>query len=286
MRYPYDTFITFLVTRKADINGTLKGLGLPELSKNEVLSKNILTEKLPPSVGSFIRSDKNSIPAKSKKSFIEWTEAHGLRELWEIQPEFIHTPHRKLTAGSRSMKVACDLFASANKRTALSLLLMRDFDLEDIINAFEEHFNVILDEEILTLSKKYFFDFDEMDSKDWNNLLNGLNDEESDRLLIGRQQHSKQFVEHAIGIVPKLTFEEILNDIMATSYYKFKALVNQPLMDGLAQRWANMAMVAGERKARFTAGDKRTLREDIQLQFDFEETVFPTLSELAIAENE
>jgi len=284
MQYPYDAFVKFLITRKADVNRTLASLGLPELSEKELLRKNILAGPLPPSVKSFIDSEENDL--SHKEGFLEWAEAHQIRELWEIQPEFMHSDLRTLTRGSNNMKKACDLFADPRKRTALSLLLMREFDVEDIISTFSEHFSYELDEKVITLSQKYFFDFSEMTPTDWHSLFNNLPPEERDQLAVGREPHSRQFIEHSIGGTPNLTYEEVLNDIMVTSYYKFKALIDQPLMDIMAQRWATMAMAAGEKKMKYTKGDRSDINEDIQMRFTFQETRFPTLAELATEPSE
>jgi hypothetical protein len=284
MRYPYDLFVKFLITRKADVNGTLSSLGLPELTDNELLTKNILAGPLPPSVKAFIDSPENQV--EKKEGFLEWAEAHEIRELWEIQPEFLHSEYRTLTRGSGSMKKACDLFAAPNKRTAMSLLLMREFPQEDIIDVFSDHFETEVNAEVIQLARKYFFDFREMTPTDWHSLFHNLPPEERDKLQVGREPHSRQFVEYSIGKVPNLTYEEILNDIMVTSYYKFKELANQPLMDTMAQRWAAMAMTAGEKKIKFTKGDRRDLNEDIQMRFEFTEPTFPTLAELSTGSKE
>ena len=234
MRYPYDQFIKFLITRGADVNGTLEHLGLPPLTANEIGSKDILSGSLPPSVREFIDSSYSKV--ESRDSFLSWTEAHGLRELWEIQPEFLDDKHRQMTGGSSAMRVACDLFASPNRRTAMSLLLMRDFEEDDIVDIFADKFNLEIDQNVLFLCRSYFFNFSDMQPTDWHNLLHNLPADQRDKLQIGRDQHSKGFVEYSVGKVPKLTFEEVLDDIMVTSYYKFKALVDQPLMDTLSQR--------------------------------------------------
>jgi hypothetical protein len=282
MRYPYDLFIKFLVTRRADVSATLESLGLPELSVKETHDRDLVGGNLPPSVKSYLDSDHNRV--ESKEGFLEWAEAHDIREMWEIQPEFIHSDHRVLTKGSGAMKKACDLFADQRKRTALSLLLMREFESSDIVDVFSDHFETEIDEKVIDLAKKYFFDFSEMTPTDWHSLFNNLPAEERDQLSVGLQPHTREFIEHSIGKLPALTYESILHDVMVTSYYKFKALANQPLMDNLAQRWATMAMVAGEKKIKYTKGDRQDLREDIQMRFEFSAGNFPSLAELSTGE--
>lgn len=279
MRYPYDPFIKFLITRKADVNGTLESLGLPALTSNELLSKDITVATLPPEVVAFLADP--SGPPENREPFLEWADKEGIRELWEIQPEFLHSSLRALTKGSGAMKKACDLFAHPSRRTAMSLLLMREFPTDEIIDTFSEHLNLEIEAGVVELAKKYFFEFKGMSPTDWHSLFHNLPPEERDQLQLGREPHTKEFIEYSIGKMPSLTYEEILNDIMVTSYYKFKALANQPLMDTLAQRWATMAMMAGEKKIKFTKGDRKDLNQDIQMRFEFEDTPFPTLAELS-----
>jgi len=283
MRYPYDLFISFLITRKADVNGTLTSLGLPELTENELLSKNLFSGNLPPAVRSYFKSKSDKIT--SKKAFIDWTESHDIREMWELQPEFIKTSHRTLTSDSTSLKEAFDIFSDPRHRTAMSLLLMRNFDIDDIASTFLTKFSKEVGHDVITLGQRYFFRFSNMRPVDWRNLLNGVSPEERNKLLIGRDGSSKEFIEQTIGVTPKISYEAILSDIMVSSYYKFKALVDVPLMDSMSQRWATMAMVAGEKKVRFTNDNDADLDEELQLRFDFEETQFPTLEELSDREN-
>jgi len=283
MRYPYDLFISFLITRKADVNGTLQSLGLPELTENELLSKNLFSGNLPPAVRSYFKSKSDKIA--SKKAFIDWTESHGIREMWELQPEFIKTSHRVLTTDSKALQDAFDIFSDPRYRTAMSLLLMRDFDHDDIVSTFLTRFSRVIDHDVITRGQAYFFNFKKMSPRDWRGLLRGVSPEERNKLLIGREGGSREFIEQTLGVTPSISYEAILNDIMVSSYYKFKNLVDVPLMDPMAQRWATMAMVAGEKKVRFTNDSDMDLDEELQLRFDFTEPQFPTLEELSDTEN-
>jgi hypothetical protein len=276
MRYPYERYLSFLVSRKADVNGTLTKLRLPTLSPKELHDRNFLAEKAPPSVKKYIMDGNISV----SKQFMSWTESHGIRELWEIQPEFRETEHRVKTAGSDDMASACRIFAVAEHRTALSLMIMRSFELDDIVDAFEQHYNLAVTEEMLVLYQKYFFDTTGMTRKDWFALIHALPEDQASKLTTGLRG-SKEMVEYAVGKMPKVTFEHILHDIMVSSYYKYRALVNQPLMDQLAMKWADQAMAAGEKKAKYTKGDRTDILEDIQLRFEFEEPEFPTITELS-----
>jgi hypothetical protein len=279
MRYPYDLFIKFLISRKADVNATLAHLGLPELGQKELFNRDFLVGPVPPSVQKYLKSKSNEI--EDKRAFFEWAEAHNIREMWEIQPEYKHDDLRELTKNSDSMKKACDLFSFQNHRTAMSLMLLRDIDEETIIEIFVEHFDKIIEVDTLALFKKYFFDFKEMRQTDWHNLFHNLSPEERSKLEPAHHGMSKNLTEFSIGKLPNLTYEEVLHDIMVSSYYKFKALENQPLADPLAQKWATMAMAAGEKKMKYTKGDRTDFGEDIQLRFAFEPTIFPTIAQLS-----
>ena len=268
MRYPYDLFIRFLVTRKADVNETLRRLSLPPLTDTEIFDKDITGGPEP--------APEVSEPAL----FIAWAESQDIRELWELQNEFKFTEHRKLTHGSDAMARAFDLFADPEKRTALSLMLIRSFDPDDIANTFADHLNFPVTSEVVQLFSKFFGNFDELSKRDWNHLLKNLHPQQRDSLRLGIDAESQEFVSYSVGRLPRLTYEEILHDIMVSSYYKFKALVDQPLMDFLAQRWAALAITSGEKKARYTKGDRTDIVEDIQLRFEFQDDHHPTLSDL------
>lgn len=280
MRYPYDLFLRFLVTRKADVNLTLERLGLPELTETEVLDKSVLAYPMPKSVRSFYQAEAGS-EIEDKEAFIEWTHGHNVRELWEIQPEYKHSDLRKLTANSTDMKDACDIFATPRIRTAFSLLVLQKFTTDEIVDTIGGHFELSLSAASINLAIKYFFDFTRLSPQDLHHLIHTLPAEQRDQYQLATKAQSREYTEFVIGKLPKLTFEEILHDIMVNSYYKFKSLVDQPLMDGMAQQWAVMAMNAGEKKARWTKGDRTDIVEDIQLRFNFDQPEFPTLAQLS-----
>lgn len=285
MRYPYDLFIRFLVTRRADVNATLESFGLPELTEEEIKERSdLLSSTLPPSFVEYLDSEKNIV--KNKTGFLEWTEIHDIREMWEIQPEFKISEERKITRGSSDMTKACEIFADPQKRTALSLLVIRAFDFEDIVELFQNKFNFILTKGTYKYALKYFFDFSAMHQNDYANLLQNVSPEERNSLNLALTPNSKDFLSYRIGSVPNLSYDEVLQDIMVTSYYKFKACQNEPLMDMLAMKWAAMAMKAGEMKKKYGSGDKMGFMQQLELRFDFDQPEFPTLTELVTAEQD
>lgn len=279
MRYPYELFIRFLITRRADVNATLASFGLPELTDEEIEERNgISSSAMPPSVEEYLDSDKNIVA--NKEGFLEWAEIHDIREMWEIQPEFKISDERTVTRGSNGMTKACEIFANAQMRTAFSLLVIRAFEYEDIVELFQNRFHYIVTKESYALAVKYFFNFTYMRHNDYVNLLENVSPEERDSLNTALGPTTSNFVEHRIGATPKLTYDEILQDIMVTCYYKFKACHNEPLMDMLAMKWAAMAMKAGEQKEKYGKGDKMGLQQQLELKFEFDEPTFPSLEEL------
>lgn len=260
----------------------MTSLNLPALSTQELWEKQVDAQEA--SVDAYLKEEQAKPPRTEE--FLSWTEELGIREMWEIQPEFLHSDLRTLTLKSDAMRRACNVFSSASKRTAMMLMTVQNFDDEEIADAFAQHFSTELNEGILSLCRKYFFDTSQMRPTDWHNLLNVLPEEQRDKLALVSQPQTKEFIEYSVGKLPRLTYEEILHDIMVSSYYKFKSLADQPLMDTMAQRWATLAMQAGEKKVKFTKGDRTDVGEDIQMRFDFDEPQFPTFPELVAAQKD
>lgn len=278
MNYPYDLFITFLITRKADINGSLRACQLPSLSEQEKIEKSLFPKGIiPASVELYLNNPDPKATIVNKDEFLAWADIQGIKELWETQPEYKST---KTRGRPRLISKAYGIFANPEQRNVFSILRIREFDPQDIIEIFGEKFNLSLSEGIVDIAGKYFFDFERLGKRDWHSLLQNLPQSQREMLQVGIGSVSKEFVEYKAGRIPHITFEEILNDIMVTSYYKFKATVDQPLMDNLAMKWANMSMSAGERRSRWTGGDKASLAEEVQLRFDFTSPSFKTLAEL------
>lgn len=277
MRYPYDLFIRFLITRKADVNATLTSFNLPQLTEKEIQDRSdLLYANPPPSVQEYFNS--NSSRVQNKDKFLEWAEIHNIRELWELQDEF--------QCGSKDTEQACKLFADPQKRTALSILIIRAFDYDDIAEIFKHKFDLDLSKETFRLAQLYFFNFLHMRERDYINLIRNVSPEERHALQLASSPASKDFLSHKLGRVPSLSYDTILQDIMVSSYYKFKVCLDEPLFDILAMKWATMAMKAGELKKKYGSGDKMGLMQQLELRFDFDQPEFPTLENLLTPEQE
>lgn len=275
MRYPYSLFIKFLISRKADVNKTLKSLCLPQIEAEERVHHDTPAAPIPRSVEKFFRSPQNLVT--DKEGFLEWTKVHDIYELWSIQPEFEgdSDPKRR-----REIHGACELFADPNKRTSLAVLLLRGFSDEAVSEVFKSKFDTEVSAETLSVAKKYFFNFTRLSRADWHHLLDGIPKDQRAMLHLGLEPHTKEFIQYSIGKLPALSFDEIMHDIMVSSYYKFKACLNQPLADQRAMQWAKTSMAAGLNKIKFGKGDDVNFEEEMQLRFEFTEPTFPTLEDL------
>jgi hypothetical protein len=275
MRYPYSLFIKFLISRKADVNKTLESLCLPPIEAEERAEHDTPAAPIPRSVEKFFQSPQNLVT--DKEGFLEWAEVHDIHELWSVQPEFEDdsAPHRR-----REIHVACELFADPNKRTSLAVLLLKGFSDEAVSEVFEAKFGTKVSAKTLEVAKKYFFNFARLTRADWRHLLDGIPKDQKAMLHLGLEPHTKEFVQYSVGKLPSLSFDEIMHDIMVSSYYKFKACLNQPLADQRAMQWAKTSMAAGLNKIKFGKGDDVNFEEEMQLRFEFTEPTFPTLEDL------
>lgn len=277
MRYPYSLFIKFLISRKADVNETLKSLCLPPIEPKERAEHDTPCEPIPRSVERYLQSSKNFVTEKD--GFLDWAKVHGIYELWSVQPEFEDDSDPE---SRRDILAACELFADPNKRTSLAVLLLKGFSDEAISDVFEAKFDSKVSAKTLAVAKKYFFDFHRLSRVDWKHLLEGIPEDQKAMLHLGLQPHTKEFVQYSVGKLPSLTFDEIMHDIMVSSYYKFKACLNQPLADDKAMQWAKTAMAAGLNKVKFGKGDEVDFKGEMQLRFEFTEPAFPTLESLSV----
>lgn len=277
MRYPYSLFIKFLISRKADVNRTLKSLCLPQIEAEERAAHDTPNAPIPRSVEKFFQSSKNTVV--DKDGFLDWAKAHDIYELWSIQPEFEDVIDPK---SRREIVAACELFADPNKRTSLAVLLLKGFSAEAVSEVFEAKFDCKVSAKTLDVAKKYFFDFTRLTRSDWQHLLEGIPKDQKAMLHLGLEPHTKEFVQYSVGKLPSLTFDEIMHDIMVSSYYKFKACLDQPLADIKAMQWAKTAMAAGLNKIKFGKGDEVNFEAEMQLRFEFTEPSFPTLESLAV----
>lgn len=276
MRYPYSLFIKFLISRKADVNKTLTSLCLPRIEANERAAHDTPAEPIPRSVERFFQSPHNVVT--EKEGFLQWAKVNGIYELWSVQPEFEDDSD---PTERRNILAACELFADPNKRTSLAVLLLKGFDDEAVSSTFEAKFDTKVSAKTLAVARRYFFDFTRLSRADWKHLLEGIPKDQKAMLHLGLEPHTKEFVQYSVGKLPSLSFDEIMHDIMVSSYYKFKACLDQPLADQKAMQWAKTAMAAGLNKIRFGKGDEVNFQEEMQLRFEFTEPSFPSLSDLS-----
>lgn len=271
MQYPYDRFIRFLFSRRANVSGTLESIGLPRLSSEETTAKSLSTIDLPEEISRYVR---NGGDPKEVPGFMDQMREIGIQEMWEVQKEFLKD------GVGRDMRVAWSIFSDPKLRTAYAVLRLSRFSIDEIKGLFKNQYDITLSPSVEKILKSWFFDFSNMDREDWKCLIRNLDEEQKSKYRLVLERKPKHAIEFALGQVPNLGYRDVLNDIMATSYSRFKEASEHPLLDSLTMKWAELAMRAGEKQVRYTKDPTKDLRQDVQMRFEFEEMSFPTLAEL------
>jgi hypothetical protein len=280
VRYPYERFLRFLVSRKVDLNLKLGKLGLPSVGPLWIGEcRSHIRKTAPSSVIRYLDSDDNTVVLQN--GFLEWAQAEGIREFWEAQPEF----------GGRERKehtLALRLFNVPYARGVLGMLLASKASREEIIEIAQQRLEIVIDDSVVSFYERCFFDKSLMDRETWPSYLNALPSKEERHLItFGLQSPSSEESRYQVGLPVSVDVDLIKRTMLTESYMRWKDAINSPNSPGQdVFKWAEEVrktlQIMGDAGGKGKDGDKSELPTDFAELFSVkvEKIPIPRLADL------
>jgi hypothetical protein len=239
VRYPYERFLRFLVSRKVDVNQTLERYELPRAGDLWIAEcRSELRRSAPFPIARYIDSDSKLIIITD--GVLEWADENGFGHLWRMQAEFgsIKAPEE--------MDVAFSIFVNPHSRGILGLLLLSRATESETIAVVSERCDKALTPKALAIYRKLFWDVSSVSRKAWTPLIANLKTvEERNLITFGLGAPSIDEVRDMFGLDTNIDHKTILNQIVTRSYQQYKAAMNEPQPEAAgAMRWAELAIKA------------------------------------------
>jgi hypothetical protein len=236
VRYPYERFLRYLVSRKVDPNHVLARIGLPSVGGLWASSCRSSFRKTAPH--SLVRHiDSDDLELVTRDGVLEWAETEGFRELWETQPEF----------GEKffpALDIAIRIFSGSRARIRMGLFLFSKATPSEIADAAKEHFDMPVDPAAVELYRKIFWDGSTMTRASWDALLETMEKEERHYLALGLENPTLDGVKCVLGMKYAMEPGAVLHRLMVTSIEQYDNLIKQPIPSSDAIRWGEMAKAA------------------------------------------
>jgi len=238
VRYPYERFLRFLVSRKADVASAIVKLGLPPVGGLfEVDCRTHFRKTAPATVLAYLDSaDRNII---FTDGVLEWAESEGIRPLWEIQPEFRHAP-------DPGLEVCLRIFMNPVARAVTGLLLFSKASQKDAAALLAERYDVPITEEMLAMYSRLFWDVAGMGRGAWPDFIARLlTKTERHWLGLGLGSPTLEDVKRFLGVERELDPQVVIRSVMTHSFNRFESAMNEPHPDDHgAYKWAELALKA------------------------------------------
>jgi hypothetical protein len=239
--YPYDRFLTFLVSRKVDPGQALSRYGLPYIDRLWVLDcRKRIRDTAPTSVVLHLDSDDDRVLARD--GFLDWAEAEGIRSLWEIQPEFGGRPLPE------PLNTAFALFINRFSRSVMGLLLLSHVEPDAMIEIVKERLDIGIDQATIGLYTRLFWDHRRVLAKQWPEFTRSLLTKEEQHLItIGyRDQPGLETIRRVLDLKePRVTEDDALANLIKTAHSRYELALQQPDPEsGDAFKWANILLKA------------------------------------------
>ena len=239
MRYPYQRFLRFLVSRKVAIDETIGKYGLSSVGDFwESDCRKDIRGSAPHSVVSHIDSDDYLVVLQ--EGFLQWAENEGIRPLWITQREFGGTDP------SPALDAAIQIFVNPSARAVTGLLILSDATDDESIELLRSRFNLEITQETMTIYQKIFWDVTAMKDADWNTFLGDIEvSDERNLIAFGLNSPSIENIRLFLEEKPDITPDFVLNRILAIAYTQLEAAGQQVDAETAGTiRWADMAMRA------------------------------------------
>jgi hypothetical protein len=236
VRYPYERFLRFLVSRKVEVNQALSRFGLPPVGGLWTAScRTTFRESAPYSIVRHLDSSDTTL--LTTDGVLDWAETEGFRALWDAQPEFAGSM-------SRELDVALRIFASPRARIRMGLFLFSKATPSEIVDVTREHFDMEIGPSIVELYRRVFWDAQSMTRRSWEILFESMEKEERHYLALGLDNPTLDGVKCILGMKYSLEPDAVLRRLMVTSIEQYDTLMKQPIPSPDALRWAEMAKSA------------------------------------------
>ena len=240
MKYPYERFLRFLVSRKANLEEAIDRYGLPRPGVLwEARARASMRESAP--LGLIRYWDDEEQPyVIARGGILEWAEDEGFRCLWEVQREFGQpTPPPELDQALR-------IFVNPHARGVMGLLMLSRVTQDTVVEIMEERFNIELDANTIPLFRELFWDIGIVPRSQWGKFAKSLLTAEERHLIgMGLSNPREDDVRDILEMELVLDHSQVVDQIVMRSYRQFKLAMDtpNPEMSG-AIRWADLALKA------------------------------------------
>lgn len=277
LQYPYERFLRYLVSRKADLPKALEQLSLPKVGDLWILdTKAALRRDAPASVQSYLASKSSSVVFTD--GFLEWAKTREIDLLWKDQPEFL------TGKPDRVVLDALDLFCAPMTRTVIGMMLWARTPDDALISIFKERCKEELTPEALAVYRRLFCDVSSVDSAFWKTTLKEFPQEEGHYLAVGMDQPSTEQIRYIFGLDTQVTPERTDAIVLMHATRQFELMMQAPnpgMTD--ARAWGQLALQASKESK--SSAPKQLPAETAESRFALfsvrvEKTHIPTLAEL------
>ena len=262
MRYPYERFLRFLVSRKADVNAKLERYGLPPVGDLWVArARSSIRAEGPHGIVSYIDSPDDQLIAQA--GVLEWADAEGFRCLWEYQPEFG-------ALESIDLRSAFRVFVNPHARAACGMLFLSNADVDEIKDLLQERFELEISPSSLQLYRTLFWDTSLLEREEWPSFIGKLlTKDEQHFLAVGLSSPTIDHIRDVLDAGPLVDHDDIIEDLVALAYRQFKRAMGSPHPESQgALRWHEATLRAWT--ASKTAARERAKEEHVPTSGDFE----------------
>ena len=236
MRYPYERLLTYLVSRRADVDAALDRYGLPAVGLRWAADcEEEVRRDAPFALTHYLDSGEKYLVMSS--GILEWAAEHGLRELWESQPEFGQVMDPRLELGLR-------VFMHPYARAILGLLILSEVTTPGIIEVAKERLGLEIDGDDIDYYRDTFWNPGVMSRSQWEDFAEDLQSKEERHYISwALTAPSLEEIRYALDLKVVADPETIVRDIMVKARFKFNATMeNANATD--PKLWSDVALRA------------------------------------------
>jgi hypothetical protein len=221
VRYPYERFLRFLVSRKADVNAKLERYGLPRAGDLWIARvRSQIRAEAPHAIAAYL--DSTSAELVARHEVLAWAEAEGFRCLWEYQPEFG-------SIESIDLKSAFRIFVNPYARAVCGMLLLSGADGEEVSSVLDERFDIAITPSSLELYCTLFWDESLLSRDEWPVFIEQLTTKEEQHFISsGLGATSVDQVREVAGVESLVDQTAIINDLLGSAYRQYKQAMRSP----------------------------------------------------------
>lgn len=272
MLYPYNNYLKYLLLVGKDVENIISHIkAIGYIPPNEEYIGWFLSTQM-----TYANEAKKVADPTDTKAFTAIADKVGVLSMYLFKKG-------ELVEEAKAAMTGCTIIlGDGHIRDIVEAMLLRGFKDKEIAASVAGNDIADLGEESIHLYKYYFWDTEGVDRLDWKTYLDKISDKREKYLKVLSIYGRPEYVKWKLGLKPKITYADVLEDMMNNLYFRFTEMVTSEDIGNVvkASKMADIVCKLGEKLNEYKKDTSVGFAAELQQNIEFLDTEVKNLQDL------